>query len=162
MTVYHTHHILPKHMGGGDEPENLIELTVEEHAQAHLDLYREHGKIQDLIAYRMLSGQITAAEATRLAQKYRDTSYMQTEEYRKKMSEAKKGSTPWNKGKKGVQPISDETRRKWSEIRKGGRNPNAKPILFKGERFDTMKEAMRKHGISKYLLLKHPEYQPLS
>lgn len=54
----HTHHIKPKHMGGTDDPENLIELTVEEHAQAHLDLYNTHGKKEDLAAYLLLSGQL--------------------------------------------------------------------------------------------------------
>lgn len=52
----HVHHIIPKHMGGTDESSNLIELTVEEHAQAHLRLYETHGKKEDLCAYYMLSG----------------------------------------------------------------------------------------------------------
>jgi hypothetical protein len=26
----HIHHIIPKHIGGTDEPSNLIELTVKE------------------------------------------------------------------------------------------------------------------------------------
>jgi hypothetical protein len=54
----HKHHIVPKHMGGSDDPENLIELTVEEHAKAHLSLYEKHGKKEDLCAYYMLSGNI--------------------------------------------------------------------------------------------------------
>lgn len=32
------HHILPRSMGGGDEPENLISLTAEDHFFAHLVL----------------------------------------------------------------------------------------------------------------------------
>jgi hypothetical protein len=52
----HKHHIIPRHMGGTDSPENLIELSVEEHAQSHLKLYEEYGKIEDLCAYYMLSG----------------------------------------------------------------------------------------------------------
>lgn len=52
----HIHHIIPKHMGGTDDPSNLIELTVEEHSQAHLRLYEQHGKKEDLCAYYMLSG----------------------------------------------------------------------------------------------------------
>ena len=39
MTIYHVHHIVPRHMGGTDNPENLVKLTVEEHAMAHLKLY---------------------------------------------------------------------------------------------------------------------------
>lgn len=54
----HKHHIVPKHMGGSDDSSNLIELTAEEHAQAHLDLYEKHGKKEDLCAYYMLSGNI--------------------------------------------------------------------------------------------------------
>lgn len=54
----HRHHIIPKHMGGTDDESNIIELTVEEHAQAHLKLYNKHGKHEDLCAYHMLSGNI--------------------------------------------------------------------------------------------------------
>lgn len=52
----HKHHIIPKHMGGSDDPSNLIELSVEEHSQAHLKLYEQYGKKEDLCAYYMLSG----------------------------------------------------------------------------------------------------------
>jgi hypothetical protein len=53
----HIHHIIPKHMGGTNDPSNLIELTVEEHAEAHRLLYEQHGKYEDLLAYRCLAGQ---------------------------------------------------------------------------------------------------------
>ena len=52
----HKHHIIPKHMGGSDDPSNIIELTVEEHSRAHLKLYETYGKKEDLCAYYMLSG----------------------------------------------------------------------------------------------------------
>ena len=57
----HKHHILPKHMGGTDDPSNLVELTREEHAQAHLKLYEQHGKKEDLGAYYLLTGQTDEA-----------------------------------------------------------------------------------------------------
>ena len=57
----HIHHIIPRHMGGSDDPENLIELTLEEHANAHLKLYEEHGNRYDLWAYKFLSGQTEEA-----------------------------------------------------------------------------------------------------
>lgn len=31
----HLHHIIPKHMGESDDPDNLVELSIEEHAEAH-------------------------------------------------------------------------------------------------------------------------------
>jgi HNH endonuclease len=40
----HIHHIIPRHMGGTDDPSNLIELSLAEHADAHLKLYEDHGK----------------------------------------------------------------------------------------------------------------------
>lgn len=52
----HKHHIIPRHMGGSDDPNNLIELSIEEHSQAHLKLYEQYGKKEDLCAYYMLSG----------------------------------------------------------------------------------------------------------
>lgn len=58
MTIYHRHHIIPTHMGGTNDPENLVELTIEEHAEAHRILYEKHGLIQDYCAWKGLSGQI--------------------------------------------------------------------------------------------------------
>lgn len=56
--IYHWHHIVPRHMGGSNLPENLIQLTIEEHALAHLDLYEKYGKKEDLWAYQLLSKQV--------------------------------------------------------------------------------------------------------
>ena len=50
-------------MGGSDDPSNLKELTVKQHARAHKKLFKQHGKWEDKIAYEMLSGQITNYEA---------------------------------------------------------------------------------------------------
>ena len=49
-------------MGGTDDPSNIVELTVEEHAQAHYDLWIEHGREFDRLAYIGLSGQIGKEE----------------------------------------------------------------------------------------------------
>ena len=63
----HKHHIVPKHMGGNDEPENIVELSIEEHAEAHRNLYEEHNKWQDLIAWKGLLGQLTSDECSFIA-----------------------------------------------------------------------------------------------
>jgi hypothetical protein len=58
----HKHHIIPKHMGGTDEPSNLIELTVEEHAEAHRLLWEKYGHKQDELAWKGLAGIIGKEE----------------------------------------------------------------------------------------------------
>lgn len=40
------HHILPRSLGGGDEAENLIRLTPEDHYFAHLLIAKMHGGTQ--------------------------------------------------------------------------------------------------------------------
>jgi hypothetical protein len=66
MTVIHKHHIIPKHMGGTDDPSNLVSLTAQEHATAHLALYWLFNKKEDLCAYYMLSGKNQDPEFVRL------------------------------------------------------------------------------------------------
>lgn len=58
----HLHHIIPKHMGGSDNPDNIIELTIEEHALAHKSLYEAFGKREDYIAWKGLEGSICGEE----------------------------------------------------------------------------------------------------
>ena len=60
----HKHHIVPKHMGGSDEPSNLIKVSVEEHAELHLELYLKYGKLEDWVASQCLSGQMKHYDAT--------------------------------------------------------------------------------------------------
>ena len=112
MKKTHTHHIIPKHMGGSDDDDNKIELTVEEHAEAHRVLYEKHGKREDWIAWKTLSKQIgkeelwlersslggkkmkgykkskTHIENLSIAQ----TGKKQTEETKKKISESQRGN----------------------------------------------------------------------
>ena len=90
----HKHHIIPRHMGGTDEDSNLIELTVEEHAEAHRLLFLEHQKWQDYMAWQALSGQIGKEELRRMATKLSLTGVPKTEEHKKKLSESKKGKSP--------------------------------------------------------------------
>lgn len=58
----HIHHIIPRHIGGTDDPDNLVELSVEEHAEAHLVLYEQYGREEDRMAWLGLSGQASKKE----------------------------------------------------------------------------------------------------
>jgi len=87
----HKHHIAPKHMGGSDDPSNLVELTIEEHAEAHKKLWEEHGRWQDKIAWKTLSGQINIQEARMEMMKYNNP--MHKSEVKEKMS----GINHWSK-----------------------------------------------------------------
>lgn len=47
----HKHHIIPRHAGGTDDPTNIVELSIAEHAEAHRKLFEQHGRVQDKVAY---------------------------------------------------------------------------------------------------------------
>lgn len=56
--VLHKHHIIPRHAGGTDDPDNLVFLTIEEHAEAHRILYERYQRKEDYLAWKGLSGLI--------------------------------------------------------------------------------------------------------
>ena len=49
--ITHTHHIIPRHAGGTDDPDNLVELMPIDHAIAHKVRYGLYGDKEDLWAY---------------------------------------------------------------------------------------------------------------
>lgn len=69
----HKHHIIPKHewkrrfgnLIGINSPDNLVVLTVPQHAEAHKLLYEQFGSWQDDLAHRLLSGAIDIQSAIR-------------------------------------------------------------------------------------------------
>ena len=153
MSIYHKHHIIPKHMGGTDHPSNMVELTIEEHAEAHRKLFEEHGRWQDEIAWKALSGQISNAEAIKMAQRLANTgdkSPSKRPEVRKKISEANTGKKHSEKTKLKIREKSiflteknpgknpsEETRKKMGKSRigyinnpKGGIPPNHKNKIW--------------------------------
>lgn len=88
-------------MGGSDDPSNLIELTVEEHAEAHRVLWEEHGNEYDKIAWLSLTSQIDNAEARILAVIEWNKNRIISDETKEKISESLKKyySDPKNRKK---------------------------------------------------------------
>lgn len=92
----HLHHIIPRHMGGTDAPSNLVELSIEEHAEAHRLLYEQYGRIEDKRAWMGLSKMMTGEEIIKEILRQ-----PKTEEHKRKISEAHKGKPkPWLIGSK--------------------------------------------------------------
>ena len=87
----HLHHIVPRHAGGSNDSSNLIELTVEEHAEAHRLLWEQHGRWQDKIAWKTLSGQISIQETKDYMMKY------QNPMFRDDVIEKMSGENHWSK-----------------------------------------------------------------
>jgi hypothetical protein len=127
MSIYtHKHHIIPEHMGGTNDPENLVEVTVEKHAELHKQLWEDLGHQEDYIAWRCLSGQISNQEAIREAIKlaqFRMRGMKKkpcSEERKLKISAAKKGKKiNYPKNRKSR---SDEDKKKVSDKMKGPLN----------------------------------------
>jgi hypothetical protein len=150
--IKHKHHIIPKHMGGSDDPSNLIELTIEEHAQAHLDLYKKHGRHQDFVAHKMLLGQISRAEAIKELQKM-----PKSDEWKRKTSERMKGNTQ-SKGR----VKSQEERDKISDALKGRKksykcttpvlygkdNPKSRAVVVDGVEYESVTAAAKAKKVS--------------
>jgi hypothetical protein len=87
-SMKHIHHILPKYLGGTDDPSNLVELTVEEHAEAHRLLFEQYSNWQDYCAWQALSGRIGQEEALRMAQGMANKGKKRSPETIAKMKEA--------------------------------------------------------------------------
>jgi hypothetical protein len=87
-SMKHIHHILPKYLGGTDDPSNLVELTVEEHAEVHRILYEQHNNWQDYCAWQALSGRIGQEEILRMKQGMANKGKKRSPETIAKMKEA--------------------------------------------------------------------------
>jgi len=103
-------------MGGSDDPSNLIELTVEEHIQAHIDLYEKYNHRADLWAVHrltegkgiILSGDKNPMRDPKVRKKY-DSAMKKFNE-----SDRNKGTNNHFYGKKH----SEESKQKMSQVRK--------------------------------------------
>lgn len=122
----HIHHIVPRHMGGTDDPSNLIELSVEEHAEAHKKLYEECGNELDRIAYESLSGMIGKEEIIKQV----------LSESGKRGGARGRGKDAWNKGKK---MWSDEDKKRIGDMKRG------KTVNLSEEGREKIKENGRKN-----------------
>ena len=107
-------------MGGTDHPDNLVELTIAEHADAHNLLYCLHKSPYDKAAELFLLGQINASEAANIAkiEGCRLGGHITGKGHKgKPKSEEHKRKLKIARNKRG--PMSEESKRKMSETKKG-------------------------------------------
>ena len=124
----HKHHIIPRHAGGTDDPSNLIELTIMDHAIAHRALWKMYGRWQDRVAWQCLSGQMTNYEAQQQARRLANLGNKHglgkthSDEYKKQLSEMMKKRRAEYPQMGNHQAHSDETKKKLSELGMGNTN----------------------------------------
>jgi len=140
----HKHHIIPRYAGGTDDPSNIEELTVEEHAERHRILFETHGHWQDEVAYKGLLKIIPKEEMSReisraanKGNKNRLGSFPNSET-RLKMRNSHIGKP---NGRKGI-PRDDETKLKIGEKNKGRIQTNEE----KSMRCEVMKKWHKDRG----------------
>jgi hypothetical protein len=124
-------------MGGNDNEDNLIELTIEEHAEMHKILYEKYGKKEDYLAWKGLLGQIDIEEI--IEEKCsiggkNNKNIPKTEEHKNKISETL------------IEFFSNEEERiKVSERMKGNINSkNHSSKEYKKKQSEAMKKAWKK------------------
>jgi len=161
-------------MGGTDDPSNLIELTVEEHAEAHRKLYEEHGHWQDKVAWQGLAGLIGHDDIMREMWDARkgEGNYFygkqHSEETKRKISESRKGkgTDPKNHGEKLIAVWAEigHPRQGKTPWNKGGKGLQTRTldamesysikVVYEGVEYPSLNAASRATGISPYKLKK--------
>jgi general stress protein YciG len=150
----HKHHIIPRYMGGPDTPENLVEVTVTQHAMFHFCNYQLWGNEEDRIAWRAISGQITLDEAKfevmslggKKAQELGLGVHALTKE--KKSENGKKGGT--NTYERGVGVFARSKEQMIEDGRKGGTITYKKGVGVHGRSKEQMIETGKKSGTINY------------
>jgi len=152
----HIHHIIPryrcKELGiNPNFPENLIELSVEEHAESHRILWEGGGRQEDLVAWKGLTEQIGKEEiflGTSRIGGLNNRGKKKSKEHRRKLASALRGRTYEEMNLE----YSQERKKKISEAMKGNRSSkNHSSPEYKKVQSEAMKKAWAKRKIIKSL-----------
>jgi len=122
------HHIIPRCIGGTNRRENIVSLTAREHFICHLLLTKmTTGKVKQAMCWAV--GKF-AQENKNQDRKFTSWEYQKirenislarkgtkhSEETRKKMSEKRRGKSPWNKGVTGITHSEESNRKRSSTL----------------------------------------------
>jgi len=155
------HHIIPKHMGGGNEKENLVNLTLSEHADVHLERWELYGNWQDWCAWKGLSRSIPFAEATKLAQSManKTKTESQLEACNKNRMLALKSWTGQKHKEETKKRMSKSNKKYWGELK--DRPWQKKTYIIEGKTYTGLDEVMNTFGCSMptvYNRIKNPRF----
>lgn len=133
------HHVLPKSMGGTDEKGNLVTLTGREHFIIHWLLWKIHRNQSMGLAFFAMTSQCRKS-----GKRYTSWSFHYA---RQVASTLMSGSGNPNYGKRHTD-LTKKIIGDMASKRVGAMNPKARPIINidKGEVFETLTAARRKHG----------------
>jgi len=140
------HHIVPRSLGGSDDPDNIIEVSPRVHYILHLLLYKmTTGKDASKMWFAVWNMSHQGKVKTGAMYQYI------REEASKKQSRIRKSTPPWNKGKKGY---------KINQIPQKGipKVTSYKPIEYDGVIYQSIKEAVEKSGRSYYIITTYGKY----
>jgi hypothetical protein len=166
-----THHIVPKHEGGTDDPINLVKLPRKLHQEVHYRRWLVYKNLSDLYAFQLLGGRLSDKELLKI---YED----QVERCKRdqnKLINARLKSDKWKqshqseeyKERKRNQSIllnqlgkinSKESSKLISERKKSVRNYNSKYISVYGKIWDDASKCVRS-GESGGLTLRQLRYR---
>ena len=98
LSYLEKHHIVPRCLGGSDDPSNIVELTFEEHVEAHHILHLRYPHHKGLkAAFLFMSGQTEEARKAHMAYAHEMSSLKlkgrpQSAEHVKKRADSKRGN----------------------------------------------------------------------
>ena len=136
----HKHHIIPKHAGGSDDPKNLTELSVKDHAEAHRLLYYKYGKHEDYVAWKGLERQIGKEEIflqTSSIGGLNNKGNHKSESHKMNISESNKGQqSHWEKG-----DIEKKKKNLSSSMKNNINSKNHSSLEYRRNHSEVMKKA---------------------
>jgi hypothetical protein len=124
------HHIVPKHSGGADRKSNLVVMLPEEHLLAHLIRFKAYNEKMDFLAVRFIINGFKNKKKLKISNPdfFKNKSFLsqvalfkqlvfnfrkefgwQTEDGRKRISEARKGTFPCKDSKTG-EPVGSHNK----------------------------------------------------